>query len=111
MSDGDSEVWTLYRQDRRLADLVVTDRDFPWLSARVEPRDGFDDVRPLFAEELRALHAVDDDPDAAETAYDAIRSTVTLRYPDGTEVPEFLLHIEGDEAWWRWSDEKFGDSQ
>ena len=111
MSDHDAEVWTLYRQDQRLADLVVTGGDFPWLNARVEPRDGFDDVRPLFAEDLRALRASDDDLDAGETAYQAIRSTVTLRYPDGTEVPEFLLHIEGDEAWWRWSDEKFDDSE
>jgi hypothetical protein len=22
-------------------------------------------------------------------------------------VPEFLLHIDGTEAWWRWSDEPF----
>ncbi|MEV6847472.1 hypothetical protein [Actinoplanes sp. NPDC051411] len=34
---------------------------------------------------------------------------VTLRYPEGNEVPEFLLHIQGDEAWWRWSDEPFDD--
>jgi hypothetical protein len=30
-----------------------------------------------------------------------------LTYPDGRDVPEYLLHIDGDEAWWRWSDEPF----
>ena len=24
-------------------------------------------------------------------------------------VPEFLLHIEGDTAWWRWNDEPFDE--
>ncbi len=42
-------------------------------------------------------------------AYNAIRTVVTLRYPEGHEVPEFLLHIDGDVAWWRWSDEPFDE--
>ncbi|MCO8270762.1 hypothetical protein M1L60_09160 [Actinoplanes sp. TRM 88003] len=98
------EVWTLHRRDDDLllAELSVTDQDFPWLYARVEPRGGLDDLRPLFAEELRLLEQVE----AWEAAYDAISAAVTLRYPDGQVVPEFLLHLEGDEAWWRWIDDR-----
>lgn len=27
--------------------------------------------------------------------------------PSGEAVAEFLLHVEGDGAWWRWSDTAF----
>ena len=36
-----------------------------------------------------------------------IRQTTWMSYPDGSPVPEFLLHIDGSEAWWRWSNEPF----
>jgi hypothetical protein len=49
----------------------------------------------------------DDDDDAWEAAYDRVRAAVSLIAPDGQAVPEFLLHIEGQDAWWRWSDEPF----
>jgi hypothetical protein len=32
---------------------------------------------------------------------------VSLASPDGP-VAEFLLHIEGDRAWFRWSEEPLG---
>ena len=111
MSDHLDGAWTLHRRDdgRVLADLVVTDADFPWLSARVDAREGLAELRPIFVEELGLLEHIDDDGDAWERGYEAIRNAVTLRYPDGREVPEFLLHIDGDEAWWRWSDEPFDE--
>jgi hypothetical protein len=28
-----------------------------------------------------------------------------MTFPDGRDVPEWLLHIDGDEAWWRWADD------
>lgn len=31
--------------------------------------------------------------------------------PDGRPVPEFLLHIEGADAWLRWSDEPFSEGE
>lgn len=90
-------VWALRRRDdgRKLADLVVTGGDFPWLNARVDPVEGFEDLRPLFAEELLRLDHIDDDTKAWEQAYDAVRAVVTLWYPDGQEVPDFLLHLDG----------------
>ncbi|MEV6374763.1 hypothetical protein [Micromonospora musae] len=109
MSDHHGSAWTLHRRDdgRVLADLVVTGGDFPWLNARVDQREGLAEVRPLFAEELRLLDAGDVAVEAWESAYEAIRNAVTLRSPEGHDVPEFLLHIDGNEAWWRWSDEPF----
>jgi hypothetical protein len=100
-------VWRLVRGGELLADLVVTGGDFPWLNAEVQPAAGFADVRPLFDEELRRLEHLDDEPEQWEAAYRRIRETVRLVAPDGRPVPEFLLHIEGDDAWWRWSDEPF----
>jgi hypothetical protein len=100
-------VWQLVRGDELLAELVVTGGDFPWLNAHVRPVAGFEEVRPLFEEELRRLDQLDDDPGPWEAAYRRIRQAVCLLAPDSRPVPEFLLHIEGDNAWWRWSDEPF----
>lgn len=101
------ESWRLYQGRELLGRLVVTDADFPWLKARFEPESGFERVRPLFEEELRLLDAVDDDVDAWEAAYGQVRGAVSLAAPDGRRVPEFLLHVQGEIAWWRWSDEPF----
>jgi hypothetical protein len=101
-------VWRLYRGEDLVADLVVTGGDFPWLQARVEPRPPFDEVQELFAEDLRLMDR--DDPEgvaAWEAVQDRIRQTLVLEYPDGGRIPEFLLHIENESAWWRWSDEPF----
>ena len=106
------QVWRLHRDDEVIAHLVVTEADFPWLRARVEPRPGFEAVRELFVADLVTSEAInDDDSDSAIEAFelgqDRIQDAMTMSYPDGGEVPEFLLHINGDEAWWRWSDEPF----
>ncbi|WP_307870928.1 hypothetical protein [Micromonospora sp. C51] len=107
----DGGAWTLHRRgdSEVVAELVVNGGDFPWLNARVDPREGLAELRPLFAEELRLLDSINEDVKSWEHAYEAVRNAVTLRYPDGQEVPEFLLHIDGDEAWWRWSDEPFDE--
>jgi hypothetical protein len=111
VNDHQGGAWTLRRRDdgRIVADLFVTGGDFPWLNARVDSREGLEEVRPLFAEELRLLDAIDEDVESWERAYEAIRNAVTLQHPEGREVPEFLLHIDGNEAWWRWSDEPFDE--
>ena len=106
MSDG-GRVWRLRRGAQVVAELVVTGGDFPWLNAAVRPAPGFEEVQPLFEEELRALDRIDDDPGAWEAAYENIRGAVILHDPEGRPVPEFLLHIDGGDAWWRWSDEPF----
>lgn len=107
----DTRRWRLLDKDGRLlADLVVTGPDFPWLNARVEPSPEFDTVRPLFEGDLALLNAEQEDWVAWDAAAAKIRTAVQLVDPDGVAVPEFLLHIEGDHAWWRWSDEAFPDA-
>lgn len=107
---GDGDVWTLQRRTdgQTVAALVVVGGDFPWLNARVEPREGFEVFLPLFAEDLAQADRTDDGA-AWDQAYHAIRAALSLRYPNGDEVPEFLLHIDGPDAWWRWTDEPFPD--
>ncbi|MGW6131060.1 hypothetical protein ACWFNE_13625 [Cellulomonas sp. NPDC055163] len=100
------EVWQLHHGDRVVASLHVTEADFPWLRARVEPAAGFDDLAPLLAEEARLADALDDEVSAAwEAAHDRLRAATRLTRPDGRDVPEYLLHVDGSEAWWRCSDE------
>ena len=99
--------WLLRRGDDTVAELIVTGGDFPCLNATVRPHVGFDELRPLFDDELRLLDHLDDDYAAWEAAYHRIRQAVSLIGPDGRAVPEFLLHVDGQDAWWRWSDEPF----
>lgn len=102
------EIWHLHHQGARVAALHVTERDFPWLTARVVPLPGYAAVADLLAEELR-LHEASEDAETPEwtAAYRRIREVTRLTRPDGSEVPEYLLHVDGDEAWWRWSDTPF----
>lgn len=44
-----------YHDHELVGQLVVTDADFPWLTARFQAEAGFEKVRPLFEEELRLL--------------------------------------------------------
>jgi hypothetical protein len=100
-------VWRLRRGDELVAELVVTGGDLPWLNASVRATAAFDELRPLFAEELRLLDRLDQDTEAWEAAYDRVRQEVSLERPDGFAVPGFLLHVDGEDAWWRWTDEPF----
>ncbi|MCO1580710.1 hypothetical protein M8C13_33635 [Crossiella sp. SN42] len=100
-------VWRLVRGAEPLGEIVITEADFPWLHGRFQPRPAFAEVKPLFDAEL-ALSESDEDNDAWEQAYRRITSSLSLVSPEGP-VAEFLLHIQGDEAWFRWSDEPFDE--
>ncbi|WP_258724792.1 hypothetical protein [Cellulomonas sp. NS3] len=103
------QVWHLHHGDRVVASLHVTEADFPWLRARVEPAPGFDAVAPLLAEEARLADAIDGDVTAEwEAARDRVRAATRLSRPDGRDVREYLLHVDGSEAWWRCGDEGAG---
>ena len=106
MSEADG-VWRLVRGDELLAELMVTGGDFPWLNAKVRSAAGFAEVRPLFDDEIRRLEFIDDELEQWEAAYRRIREVVRLLAPDGRPVPEFMLHIEDEDAWWRRIDEPF----
>ncbi|CAB4864670.1 unannotated protein [freshwater metagenome] len=104
------ETWTLRRDREVLGTIEIRGGDFPWLSGEWVPTVWFDDVRALFERELELVEGPEFDGkiDDWEDAYREIwRQGVRLHRPEGTAVPEFLLHIRGDEAWFRWSDEAF----
>ncbi|MEV0179765.1 hypothetical protein AB0I54_10760 [Streptomyces sp. NPDC050625] len=103
----DGSVWRVRSGGEAVGEILIDDMDFPWLSGRFTPGPAFGSVRELFAREL-ALADRDDDWELWEEAYEEIRRRVSLSSPDGP-VPEFLLHIEGDRAWFRWSDEPFDE--
>jgi len=103
----EGEVWRLRSGEEPVGEILIDDADFPWLSGRFTAGPAFGAVRDLFAREL-ALIERDDEKHRQEweAAYGEISRRVSLSSPDGP-VPEFLLHIEGDRAWFRWSDEPF----
>ncbi|MFE0802133.1 hypothetical protein [Streptomyces sp. NPDC058812] len=90
-----------------VGEILIDDADFPWLSGRFRAGPAFATVQDLFAREL-ALAERDDEGHWAqwEAVYAEIERRVRLVSPDGP-VAEFLLHIRGERAWFRWSEEPF----
>ena len=100
-------VWQLRDGEEIIADLVVDEFEWPWVYAQLKARKGFAGFRPFFEHELTLLDDIENNVDEWETAYDKIRSALTLLFPDGTPVPEYLLHVKNDTVWWRWNDQPF----
>ena len=91
----------LKRGEQLLGVLISKTTDFPWVSCDFNPTAAFEEVQPLFDEELKLLEA--DLMDAWQSAYDRINA-LGLRLidtTDETDIGEFLLHIRGNEAWLR----------
>ncbi|MFF2327680.1 MULTISPECIES: hypothetical protein [unclassified Streptomyces] len=99
-------IWRLHHGDRTIARLTVTGADMPWLHSEVETLPGFDAFRPLFTEQTQAIDA--EDWERADACYSRIRSALTMTFPDGSPVAEFMLHVHDDStADWRWHDKPF----
>jgi hypothetical protein len=109
MTEPSSEqAWRLLHGEALLGEVYVTDADFPWLKGRFVPEDEFENVRALFEEELALVDRQGElDVQKWESIYRQIANSVTLIKPDGTPAAEFLLHINDNKAWFRWSDEPF----
>ena len=92
----------LYRGGVLLGSLTSTDDDFPWHNGTFVPAPAFEQVRPLFDRELALLNA--DRMDEWETAWEAVAALGLRMEPvtGGADIDEFLLHIEGQQAWWRY---------
>jgi hypothetical protein len=101
------QVWKLYADDELAAELVVTGGDWPRLEARVEAHPARDSLRGTFAEEWAASEA--EDWARADRLYAEIRAATRLVDPNGVVIPEYLLHIDGSDAWWRWAATPFED--
>ncbi len=117
----EGEVWRVRRapdagqpaeaESGDIGEILIDDADFPWLSGRFREGPAYGGVRELFARELALAEADDAEHWARwEAAYAEIERRVRLVSPDGP-VAEFLLHIQGDRAWFRWSDESFGEER
>lgn len=96
--------WTLRDSARIVAEVVVDDGDFPWLHGTFNPLPGFEDYAPLFAEELRLLKLADKDGTSWGEVYSKITGALTLYDDEGTEMADFLMHIEDGRARWRYQE-------
>jgi hypothetical protein len=65
-------------------------------------RDGFFTLAPMFTREHTLAQKVTQDPLRWWSAHRRLRAEIRLLRPDGHDVPEFLLHIAGDHASWRY---------
>ena len=95
LREGDVLVGTLYEYSL----------DFPWVLCRFEPTPAFADLENLFAEETSLLKA--EKWEESQTVYNEIERRVKLINPDDPSMIEaFVLHIDGDEAWFRYRRKK-----
>ncbi|MFJ6938485.1 hypothetical protein [Streptomyces sp. NPDC101132] len=102
------DLWRLHHGDQEIARLTVTGTDMPWTHASVEELPGFEDFRPLFGEQERAVD--EEDWGRAEDCHARLRGALTLTPPDAGPVAEFLLYVHDDgTASWRWHDEPFDE--
>jgi len=102
------ERWELREGASVLGVIAIEVQDFPWLSGPFAAEPGFARWAGVFAESSRMLDALADVDDPAgwahwEAFYDRISSALTLVAPAGP-VAEFLLHIDGAHASFRWLD-------
>ncbi|MFE3907815.1 hypothetical protein ACFXPY_48390 [Streptomyces sp. NPDC059153] len=94
-------IWRLHHGDQEIARLTVTGTDMPWTHAEVETLPGFEEFRPVFTEQERAID--EEDWERADACYAQIRGALTMMCPDGSQVAEFMLYIQDDgTAAWRW---------
>lgn len=102
--------WVLKANGRVVGTIDVTASDFPWLIGRFEPEAEFAEFKDAFAEELALVEGGDFDQNLArwEKLYLAIQDRLRLQGPDGVAVAEYVLHIDGERAWFRFSDQPFG---
>ncbi|TDQ45863.1 hypothetical protein [Actinorugispora endophytica] len=107
--DDSGRLWRLCEGDETVAEIEITEADFPWLHGRLRARPGLERWRPVFAEDLALSRHLEEHADADRVArsdelYERLNADLALVAPDGAAVAEFLLHVDGDEAWFRWID-------
>ncbi|MEV3926102.1 hypothetical protein [Actinomadura coerulea] len=98
------------RQDELVGENTVGGADQPWLRGRFTAGPAFPHLEPLFREELALLDNLEKECERWEEVYRQIARQVRLIAPSGP-VAEFLLHVQDEHAWFRWSDEPFSRSR
>ena len=92
--------YELRREKDLLGRLSSCTPDFPWMYCKFEAAAAFAELKPLFDDELRLLN--EEDMDAWEEAYEKIRALKLQLVSGENEISEFLLHVDGDKAWFRY---------
>ncbi|MBV9468618.1 MAG: hypothetical protein JO316_03520 [Abitibacteriaceae bacterium] len=77
--------------------------DFPWFDARFEPTPAFEEYQPLFARELELLEA--EEWEEWDKVYLQFQQSGIYLFDvaEAIRIDEFILHIKGDEAWFRYN--------
>lgn len=90
-------------------DVKPGEADYPWYSGVFHPSAAFEAVRDLFDQELQLLRANTGDDSAQWDDWEAVHAELhepgmRLQARDESyEADEILIHIDGQEAWWRTS--------
>ncbi len=94
--------WTLRHGDDVLGLIDVRSFDQPWYEGEFTPLQGFSLVKPYFDKDLVLLEQ--EKWDEFEQLWDDLRSTgiVIENTHTGQRVSDFILHIEGSRAWFRY---------
>ena len=95
------EIWLLARGERLVAEVELQAADDPWRHGHVVRREGFAGLAGPFEPEERPAAELPRSPLRWLLAYRRWRAEIRLIGPDGHEVPDFLLYIEGTRASWR----------
>jgi hypothetical protein len=95
--------YRLKQGDILLGTLKPYGLDFPWLNCKFQPTNNYASVKHLFDSELQELNNETNSEKWEEQYQKIIGLNLCLESEDGSEkIHEFLLHIEGDEAWFRY---------
>ena len=102
---SDPQEFVLMSKGTALGRIHFSHEDWPWNFGRFSPAESFSGVADLFRREVSLISA--DSPAQKAERDAAIREIVELelelRHADGDALagkPD-LLHIRGDEVWWR----------
>jgi hypothetical protein len=95
-------MWHLMQGEALLGILTLSYTDQPFYFCTFEPTASYQIAKPFFERELAFLNA--DDMESWESAYDAIdKLGLCLKdIEENVVITEFILHIEADEAWFRY---------
>jgi hypothetical protein len=94
--------WTLKKDGRALATLRLTNTDQPFFYCALSREAAFAEYEALFAS-LQELVKNDDFRELENRLQAIVKKGFTLEPGDGGQpIREFLLHIDGDVAWFRY---------
>ena len=97
------QTYKLYRGSNLLGTIIHTKIDMPWHWGSFEPTKYFDTVKSLFEREIQLLDTLDSNMQEWNENWEKIiePGLCLVSDQDKQEITEFLIHIDGNEVWWR----------